>query len=212
MKVLLVVTLLVAVGVLLSESAIIASSNSELYKESFFYKGESAILYRLLAEECPEELKSKREVVDKMAETDLRVKRLHYQELLQKLVNCQDKKRKTMTTTTTKKTTTPSTTTPPTTTKTTTTPTTTMPPTTTKTTTTPTTTIPTTTTKRTPTTSTKMSVLSPCTSAHNLTESWRRDHDGKHLRGGGSNSNIGWACDFRKDLQWFRFTGSAGKY
>ena len=164
MKVLLVVTLLVAVGVLLSESAIIASRNSELYKELFFYKGESAILYRLLAEECPEELKSKREVVDKMAETDLRVKRLHYQVLLQKFINCQDKKKKTMTTTTTKTTTTPSTT---------------MPTTTTKTATTPTTTLSPTTTKTTSTTSAKKPVLSPCTSAHNLTESWRRDRDGK---------------------------------
>ena len=57
-----------------------------------------------------------------------------------------------------------------------------------------------------------MPAPSPCTSAHNLTESWRRDHDGMHLRGGGSNTIVGWACDFRKDLQWFRFTGSAGRF
>ena len=53
----------------------------------------------------------------------------------------------------------------------------------------------------------------PCLSATNLTESWRMDHDGKDLRGGGPNahSSSGRACDFRKSLQWFRFTGAAGK-
>ena len=58
-------------------------------------------------------------------------------------------------------------------------------------------------------------ILTPttqCLSATNLTDSWRMDHDGKDLRGGGPNARSnGWACDFRKSLQWFRFTGAAGK-
>ena len=50
-----------------------------------------------------------------------------------------------------------------------------------------------------------------CLSATNLTDSWRMDHDGKDLKGGGPNAQYGRACDFRKSLQWFRFTGAAGK-
>ena len=51
----------------------------------------------------------------------------------------------------------------------------------------------------------------PCLSATNLTDSWRIDHDGTDLRGGGPNAQYGRACDFRKSIQWFRFTGAAGK-
>ena len=51
-----------------------------------------------------------------------------------------------------------------------------------------------------------------CLSATNLTDSWRMDHDGKGLKGGGPNADfVGRACDFRKSLQWFRFTGAAGR-
>ena len=51
-----------------------------------------------------------------------------------------------------------------------------------------------------------------CLSATNLTESWRMDHDGQDLKGSGPNAYNGvYACDFRKELQWFRFTGAAGK-
>ena len=38
------------------------------------------------------------------------------------------------------------------------------------------------------------------------------DHDGSDLKAGGPSSYSGYACDFRNDLQWFRFSGSAGKY
>ena len=52
---------------------------------------------------------------------------------------------------------------------------------------------------------------SQCLSATNLTKSWRMEHNGNHLKPGGPNAQFGYACDFRKDLQWFRFTGAAGK-
>ena len=51
-----------------------------------------------------------------------------------------------------------------------------------------------------------------CSSATNLTESWRMDHNSSHIRPGGPNSDHGFACDFRPSLQWFRFTGKAGKH
>ena len=51
-----------------------------------------------------------------------------------------------------------------------------------------------------------------CLSATNLTESWRMDHNSSHIRPGGPNSDHGFACDFRPSLQWFRFTGEAGKH
>ena len=61
------------------------------------------------------------------------------------------------------------------------------------------------------TTATSTTSPSQCLSATNLTDSWRMDHDGKNLKGRGPNAVSGWACDFRKSLQWFRFTGAAGK-
>ena len=75
-------------------------------------------------------------------------------------------------------------------------------------------TLKTTSTKTKPTT-TKPTTLqplpSPCLSATNLTESWRMDHVGKNLMAGGPNAYNGRACDLRQSLQWFRFTGAAGK-
>ena len=52
----------------------------------------------------------------------------------------------------------------------------------------------------------------PCLLAQNLTESWRLDHKGNVITPGGPYSEDGAACDFHKDLQWFRFTGAAGEY
>lgn len=51
---------------------------------------------------------------------------------------------------------------------------------------------------------------SECSAAINLTESWRLDHSGSRIKPDGPNSFNGYACDFRKDLQWFRFSGAAG--
>ena len=51
-----------------------------------------------------------------------------------------------------------------------------------------------------------------CSSATNLTESWRMDHNSSHIHPGGPNSDNGFACDFRPSLQWFRFTEEAGKH
>ena len=51
----------------------------------------------------------------------------------------------------------------------------------------------------------------PCLFARNFTESWRLDHDGKQIKPGGPHSWNGYACDLHKDIQWFRFTGAAGK-
>ena len=50
-----------------------------------------------------------------------------------------------------------------------------------------------------------------CLTATNFTQSWRLDHKGSDIRPGGPDANrIGWACEVRKDLQWFRFSGEGG--
>lgn len=56
-----------------------------------------------------------------------------------------------------------------------------------------------------------------CQTATNLTQSWRMEHNGGGIRGGGPNayfntsgSNQGYACDLRRSLGWFRFAGPAG--
>ncbi|XP_067934814.1 oncoprotein-induced transcript 3 protein-like [Watersipora subatra] len=50
-----------------------------------------------------------------------------------------------------------------------------------------------------------------CLTATNLTESWRMDHNGSDIRPGGPHSSGGYTCDMHKDLQWFRFSGAAGR-
>ena len=53
--------------------------------------------------------------------------------------------------------------------------------------------------------------LFECLTATNLTQSWRLDHEGSDIRPGGPHSYDGYACDFHKNLQWFRFSGEGGK-
>lgn len=52
--------------------------------------------------------------------------------------------------------------------------------------------------------------LLACATATNLTESWRVDHTGADFKPHTANSDSGYACDFTKNLEWFRFTGAAG--
>ena len=193
MKVLLLIQLLAITCVLLSETAIIGS-NHELKNQIFYYQSKSSVVIELLAKECPEELKLKRQLTDELGATDLEVEKLHYYKLLQKLKECRQKKKEPLhassSFSTTSTTPSPSTTT-------------------------STTTIPTTTTTVTTSTTTVTTTTIPapplCLSATNLTESWRLDHDGKDIRPGGPHSGGGYACDFRKNLKWFRFAGAAGK-
>ena len=49
-----------------------------------------------------------------------------------------------------------------------------------------------------------------CQQATNLTDYWRLDHVGSQIKGYGPNSLFGYACDQRKGINWFRFTGRAG--
>ena len=176
MRVLLVTTLLV-VSVLLSHSAVI-DNPSEVNQELFIYKEQVRIMYQLLAEKCPEVIRSKRDVFNnQLLSSELMVQKLHYTAFLKKLNNCM--KSKQMQTTSVKSSSTSSTTT----------------------------NLPTTTELET----TTQPMPATCLSATNLTDSWRMDHDGKNLKGRGPNAVSGWACDFRKSLQWFRFTGAAGK-
>ena len=195
MKVLLVINLLVIFCSPLSQSAIIGT-NSEISKQLFIYNKGLTSLYKLLADECPEALKSEREVQDKMAATDLEVKKLIYQGLLKQLIQCREEKSKSKalvsTTNINGAATNPKSSS------------------ITKLSTTPTTMILSSTIQTTtiPTTTT---IPDSCQSATNLTGSWRLNHNGTNLKPGGPHSKSGYACDFHKDLQWFRFTGSAGK-
>lgn len=92
----------------------------------------------------------------------------------------------------------------------------------------PTTTTPFTTPSTTPTTTatttpntTAVSLPHECQTAVNLTEWWRRDTNGSDIRGKAPQLEIErfrpedifdlYACDFRADLNWFRFSGEAGK-
>lgn len=50
-----------------------------------------------------------------------------------------------------------------------------------------------------------------CQIAVNLTQSWRLEHRGQGLKGGGPGATDGYACDFYQTPQWFRFAGAAGK-
>ena len=220
MKVLLEINLLVVICILLNDSVTI----NELTQESLYYKDQIKILYQLLAAECPDELRHKREISgETISSIKLRAQKLHYNNLLKTLSECKMKKQSQTkpvqqhlsttnlaakstkiqqkatesTTPTAKPTTVKPTTAKPTTAK-------------------PTTAKPTTA-KRTAEPKTTLQPLpAPCLSAATLTDSWRMDHDGKDLRGGGPKANAldrsdGYACDFRQDLQWFRFSGAAGK-
>ena len=65
-------------------------------------------------------------------------------------------------------------------------------------------------------TTTKRSPFKPstvpieCLSAVDLNEPWRLDHSSGNHRPGGYKSSGGYACDQRKSLQWFRFSGAGG--
>ncbi|XP_067951364.1 pancreatic secretory granule membrane major glycoprotein GP2-like [Watersipora subatra] len=52
--------------------------------------------------------------------------------------------------------------------------------------------------------------LEACENATILADSWRLEHQGKDLKGGGLNSNYRRACDLRESLGWFRFADEAG--
>ena len=94
MRVLLVINLLVVICVLLSESAVVKDS-SDVNQELFLYKHQNRLVYRQLAEECPEEVKAKRDAADEIKlHTDLEIQRLQYNALLNKLIEC--RKRTTM--------------------------------------------------------------------------------------------------------------------
>ena len=203
------VNLLVVISLLPSESAIIGSP-LELNQELFHYKNLIRIMTQQLAKECPEKVRDKREISDELIpSTELKVHKLYYNSLLRELSMCikgnQNIQTKEATTSIVKTTTAPSrvtsklmmTTKP----------------------TTITTKLETTESIKTKLgaklTTTSQPVQPPpaeCLSATNLTDSWRIDHDGKDLRSGAPNADSrGWACDFRKSLQWFKFTGAAGK-
>ena len=52
-----------------------------------------------------------------------------------------------------------------------------------------------------------------CITATNLTEAWRIDHNSSGIqpRGFTKSTYHGYACDLNPALNWFRFTGEAGK-
>ena len=210
------VNLLVVISLLPSESAIIGSS-LELNQELFHYKNLIRIMTQQLAKECPEKVRAKREISDELIPTtELKVHKLYYNSLLRELSMCikenQNIQTREATTSIVKTTTAP-------------------PRATSKLT---MTTKPRTvsnkkstiTAKPTTTESIKTAITiklattnqtvqpppAECLSASNITDSWRIDHDGKNLRGSGPDAHPEeYACDFRKSLQWFRFTGAAGK-
>lgn len=98
MKYLLVVNLLAVLCLQLSESAT-AGNNALLEKELLFQKSQAKIVFNLLVNECPEMVKVKREAADQLS-ADIQVQKLHYQSLLQQLLQCRKQKQE-MTTTTT---------------------------------------------------------------------------------------------------------------
>ena len=67
--------------------------------------------------------------------------------------------------------------------------------------------------KTTPKTTTVSTQPVECQLAVNYTQSWRRDHKGSDIRPGGLHSNGGYACDLNiNSTQWFRFSGAAGTH
>ena len=154
---------------------------------------------KLITEECPdpEQQRYKRSVLETSSDgIQLEAYKELYTHLVDLLIICRKAKQETSPTTTKTTITTPTSTAPATI----------MTATTTKpmvmTTTPSTTTIPTT------ATSTPLPV--ECVNAINLTESWRLDHDGSHIR----PINGGYNCDARDMINsgrpWFRFSGSGG--
>ena len=211
MRVLLVVAVLVAHCLLLSESALLDGSTEH---ELIIYKERVRSVSIRLANECPSYIRNRRELFDNH-ETLLEIERDVFEKLTRKLIECRIQN-KAKSTTTTGFTTTPvrsqttsiitdkatyfsieQTTTAPavvalsTTTKQTT-------PTTTKQTT------PITTKQTTPTTTAPTQPVE-CQQAVNYTQSWRRDHKGSNIKPGGLHSDVGYACDLgASSSQWFR--------
>ena len=90
MKTLLVIILLVLVGVLMSESAIIEDSvDSNL--ELFHYRNRVRIVTQLLAKICPDELRHKRDSTNSETSVYLRIDKQYLQALVQKLIECERK-------------------------------------------------------------------------------------------------------------------------
>ena len=205
MAVVLAVQILTIVCVLLSESAVI-DNNSKLNK------ARAAILHQLLAEECPNELKMQSKVPDHKLDKIS----LTYQALLKLWINCRQKtiltkssvitSFSTTTSETTGRTKFPSTNKTPAAAESST-----LPNTNIRNDKVSTTTAIDATTKTSSEVSTVQPVPEPCLSATNLTEAWRKDHDGKNIKPGGAHSQSKYACDLYKELEWFRFTGYAGK-
>ena len=170
MRVLLVIILL-AVVCLPTQSAVI-DSLSNVKQELFHVKNQIRIVYKLLVEECPEEVREKRAVHDDESATYFEINESYLKTLVESLIKCRKYKNLSTKLLTTELITD----------------------------------------QTTESTTTSAPLPSQCLSATNLTDSWRMDHDGKDLKGGGPNAwSDGRACDFRQSLQWFRFAGSAGK-
>ena len=216
--------LTVAVFSLFCGSFIQSASLPNLQKELYIYRSQIRLVYDLLVKECPEKVRSKREV---LASTDLEIQQLHYKSMLKLLFECRhsrtastDRKTDAVSTETQSVSTNTSAGAQKTFTTTTATPTTTTPTTTTTTPTTTTTVIPTTT-----TTTTEAVPITPeeCLTARNLSEAWRSKYKKSNvwagsgdIEGSGSGDDEDFSeysvCDFQSELQWFRFTGAAGEH
>ena len=192
MRAVLTVAVLVAVCLLLSESALLEGSTEH---ELNFYIVQAKYVHKLLASECPSYIEEKRQLADHQARVGF-YKTL-FEELFQKLLKCRNTNKKSLeatsgqvTSTTTKRailTTTEQ-----------------------KIQTTTKQTTPTTSKQTTPTTTTQ---LDECQQAVNYTQSWRRDHKGSGIRPGGPVSRLGYACDLHSySSHWFRFSGGAGTH
>ena len=232
MRVLLVVAVLVAHCLLLSESALLEGSVED---ELLIYRERVRYISKLLVNECSSYIREHRQLSNNN-EHLLQIEKGVFEGLMKDLIECRNQKRlkstvktrftKTIQTTpTTTKQTTPTTTkqTTPTTTKQTTTTTTKQTILTTTKQTTPTTTKQTTptTTKQTTPTTTKLTTPTTrpptqpfdCQQAVSYTQSWRRDHKGSNIKPGGLYSSGGYACDLNiNSPQWFRFSGAAGTH
>ena len=116
MRVLLVVTVLVAICLLLTESVVLNDAEQEaLQKEMNIYEAKIRTLYRMLVKECPSSAHRSQRQVDRTHPGHLEIQKITYARLLQELINC--KKRTTSmtakpSTPTTRAHTTPTTTTP----------------------------------------------------------------------------------------------------
>ena len=183
----------------------------DLDKRQILYKDQVDIIYKLLVSECVEAIASETDINNTLKEPE--IKRLPYNDLLQLLVKCRKRRggsaalATALTTALTPTETSASSTTR-------------RPLITPKSTKRLSTGFPTTRATRNPLTEATarppatISTFRPppdCRLAKSLTEEWRTHHAGVTIKPNGSHSAIGWACDFHKDLQWFRFSGSAGE-